>query len=273
MTEASKSPVVCLACGATGSGRFCSECGAVLLGPACTVCRAPLAPGARFCHRCGTPVGAAAASGAVSPSPHLVATPAGARSSLPWTLVGLAVVALVVLLVAQRAATPDTSQAAGAAGSPAPFAGGRAGAAPDISNMSPRERADRLYDRIMRLAEQGKQDSVEIFASMAIPSFEALGALDADARFDLGRVAELSRNYDVAAAQADTILRGSSTHLLGLILAARVADARGDRTARDAFERRLLAAQATELQKPIEEYTRHRSDIDAALDAARARAR
>lgn len=139
--------------------------------------------------------------------------------------------------------------------------------------MSPRERADRLYDRIMRLAEAGKQDSVELFASMAIPAFEALGTLDADARFDMGRVAELSRNYDIAAAQADTILRESPTHLLGLILAARVADARADRAARAAFERRLLAAEAAELQRPLDEYTRHRADIDAALNAARSRAR
>ena len=139
--------------------------------------------------------------------------------------------------------------------------------------MSPRERADRLYDRIMRLAEQGKQDSVELFASMAIPAFEALGTLDADARFDLGRVAELSRNYDIASAQADTILRDAPTHLLGLVLAARVADARGDRAARATFERRLLSAESAELQKPLDEYARHRADIDAALNAARARSR
>jgi hypothetical protein len=144
-------------------------------------------------------------------------------------------------------------------------------AAVDISSMTPQERASRLFDRIMRLSEEGKRDSVELFASMAIPVYESLGPLDLDARYDFGRIAQLSGQLDIAQAQADSILRQAPDHLLGLVLAAAVAEARGNQSARAAFERRLLAAESRQLASGLEEYTRHRADIDNALTAARRR--
>jgi len=144
-------------------------------------------------------------------------------------------------------------------------------AAVDISSMTPQERASRLFDRIMRLSEEGKRDSVELFASMAIPVYESLGPLDLDARYDLGRIAQVSGQLDLARAQADSILAQSPDHLLGLILAAAVADARGNQAERATFERRLLAAETSQLARGLEEYTRHRIDIDGALAAARRR--
>jgi hypothetical protein len=182
------------------------------------------------------------------------------------------VIALVVILIAQTGGggasgevVPVSSEgsAAGSAGAPAP----------DISRMSPRERADRLFERIMRLATAGKQDSVAFFAPMASTVYESLGRLDADLRYDYGRISEVSGNLDVAAAQADSILQESPRHLLGLILAARVADGRGDRARRDTLEKQLLAAETTELAKPLDEYTRHRDEISAAIAAARSRRR
>lgn len=123
----------------------------------------------------------------------------------------------------------------------------------------------------MRLSEEGKRDSVALFASMAIPVYESLGPLDLDGRYDLGRIAHVSGNLDLAQAQADSILQQSPTHLLGLILAAAVADARGDNAGRAALERRLIAAEAAEQARALDEYTRHSRDIDAALAAARNR--
>jgi hypothetical protein len=91
---------------------------------------------------------------------------------------------------------------------------------------------------------------------MAMQVFESLGPLDLDARYDLGRIAQVSGQLDIAKAQADTILAQSPEHLLGLILAAAVADARGNQTERAAFERRLLAAESAQLAQPLDEYTR-----------------
>jgi hypothetical protein len=161
---------------------------------------------------------------------------------------------------------------AAAPGAPAgPFAGGAApGAAraPDISSLSPRERADRLFDRVMRLGAEGKPDSVQLFAGMALMQYETMGALDADLRYDMGRVAEVAGRPEIARAQADTILQQSPTHLLGLVLAAKAASMRGDAAALADYNRRLAAAAPAERARNLEEYQRHVQDIDDALAKA-----
>jgi hypothetical protein len=189
--------------------------------------------------------------------------PAQPSNNLPWILGGLAFVVLVVIFAAQRAGQEPPSAM--------PPAAPTGAAAVDISSMTPQERASRLFDRIMRLSEEGKSDSVELFASMAIPVYESLGPLDLDGRYDLGRIAQVSAQLPLAQAQADSILQHSPDHLLGLVLAIAIAEAQGNQSQRAILERRLLAAESGQLTKDLPEYTRHRSDIDAALAAARRR--
>jgi hypothetical protein len=143
--------------------------------------------------------------------------------------------------------------------------------APDISQMTPRERAARLFDRIMRLDEEGKKDSVMLFASMAIPTFQSLQPLDAHMRYDLGRVAAAAGELDLAQAQADTILGARPQHLLGLILAIKTAEARGDNAAVARLRSRLVAAEAAERAANLEEYQLHDADIRVNVAAARER--
>ncbi len=255
---------VCPACKTEGpDGRFCSNCGALREAGSCSRCGTALAAGARFCHACGNP----AASG-----PIAVPLMGRAQSSrIPWIIGGTAAAALLALVVAQSLNTesppPPPAPAApaaslsGAAASPA--------RAPDISQMSPRERAARLFDRIMRLDEEGKRDSVQLFASMAIPTFQSLQPLDAHVRYDLGRVAAAAGQLDLAQSQADTILKAKPRHLLGLILAAITADRRGDTAAARRFRSRLLAAEPAERAQTLEEYQLHDADIRAAVAAAR----
>jgi hypothetical protein len=194
----------------------------------------------------------------------------------PWVLAGVLLVAVVGYFAGKG--TDDTSTAAGAAapgGAPfaagaAPFAnGGGGGQPPDLSTMTPRERAGRLYDRIMRYAEEGKTDSASFFAPMAMASFEMLGAeLDLDARYDYGRVATETGNFDVAFAQADTILKKSPNHLLGLSLSARAARKKGDAAAATKAWKAFLGAKEAELKKALPEYQMHASDIESATKLA-----
>src|SRR5215203_1204992 len=140
----------CPSCGAPASGRFCSSCGTTLAGATCATCSASLTPGARFCHRCGTPAGAAS----VAPS-------RGFASVLPWAVAALALVSLTALVVGQRfgargnpgGATTEVldganMQGATPIGPQGPDAGGAPAAAPprapDISQLSPEQRAERL---------------------------------------------------------------------------------------------------------------------------------
>jgi hypothetical protein len=141
--------------------------------------------------------------------------------------------------------------------------------APDISSLSPQERADRLYNRVMLLASQGKLDSVQFFAPMAVQSYLLLEPLNLDQRYDLGRIAEVAGALPLAKAQADTILRQHPSHLLGLILEARLATISGDTAQLHAYERRLITAQKAELATKRDEYSRHEDDINSALQQAR----
>jgi hypothetical protein len=141
--------------------------------------------------------------------------------------------------------------------------------APDISSMSPEERADRLFNRVMRLSSEGRTDSAAFFAPMALGALEALAPLNAHRRYDMGIIALVSGDVSRAAAQADTILARRPTHLLGLALAARAADARRDATASKNFRRRLLAADSAERASALPEYADHDADIRAAVELAR----
>ena len=256
----------CPNCGAATTGRYCSECGAAVAEATCAGCRSLLSPGARFCHRCGTAVGT---------QPPATAEPRTTASALPWAVAAISLLALVALVAGQRFAGTRAPTPASPAAADAPFASQGAPAdgprAPDISNLSPRERADRLYDRVMRLSSEGKADSVQFFAPMALSVYQSLGPLDADLRYDFGRVAEVTGAAEIARAQADSILAGDSTHLLGLVLGVRAAQLRGDSSAVRAFSRRLLAAEPTESAKKLPEYQRHQGDILEALAEARRR--
>ncbi|MGQ0713840.1 MAG: zinc ribbon domain-containing protein [Gemmatimonadaceae bacterium] len=259
----SDTATTCPSCGATADGRFCSSCGNPLDSATCRVCASSLTPAARFCHHCGTSVTAAQA-----------AAPSQGSTAVPWVVASIALVALVALVAAQRFSSPTPTQLGTATGVP-PNQFGAAPAdrpmvrAPDISQLTPRERADRLYDRIMALNERGRTDSVQFFAQMAIPAYQMLQPLDLDARYDMGRIAEVAGLAAFAGAQADTILRAHPSHLLGLVLAIRSARLAGDEDAARGYERRLIAAEPAERRRGLPEYARHRADIDAALDVAR----
>jgi hypothetical protein len=256
-------PGSCPKCGVTANGRFCANCGTALTGAGCAGCGNPLAAGALFCHHCGASTGA--------PSRR---TPGSGTKAFAWLVPGVAVLALVAFLIGQRVGISSSSAGAGdmtplEAGNAAPFAGTAASAgtsrAPDISGMSPADRAGALFNRVVRYGEEGKQDSIRFFAPMAIQAYEMLGALDAHDRYDVGIIAVVSGDAAVARAQADTILTQHPAHLLGLILGMKAAGLRNDAAERAGFEKRLVAAATSERAKNLKEYADHKPDIDAAL--------
>ena len=131
--------------------------------------------------------------------------------------------------------------------------------------MSPAEIASRLYDRVMGAHERGRADSVQFFAPMAISAYQNLGPLNPDQHYDVGRIAAVSGNEQLAHAEADTILAQHPSHLLGLILAGNAAHMRQDATAERKYHDQLVAAAATERAKQLPEYSEHANDITIAL--------
>ena len=212
----------------------------------CHACGTPLSEAARFCHKCGATVGKPA-------------QPATWQIGLPWGIAGAALGALVAVL-AMRTSGGGSDQGG------APFAGSAATpdvSAPDISQMSPEERARRLFDRVMRLAEEGKQDSVSFFAPMALQAYQQLPALDNDAQYDIGVLYLASGNAAGALTQSGILLRDVPTHLYGFLLKARAlelqADVAGARRAYADFLRHETAERAR--RRP--EYEAHATTLDA----------
>ena len=191
---------------------------------------------------------------------------------MPWIVSAIALITLLAFLAgnafnrkrgsnldAPQNALPQAGLDDRGAGGEAPVRG------PDISQLSPQERADRLFNRVMVLNSEGKTDSVLFFAPMAIESYRMLSPLNADQRYDLGRIAEVAGAYPLARAQADTILSENPTHLLGLILGARIADLDKRTADSKSMQSRFLEAYPSETGKKLPEYERHEDDIKAAL--------
>ncbi|MGH7613359.1 MAG: zinc ribbon domain-containing protein [Gemmatimonadales bacterium] len=214
----------------------------------CQACGAPLSAGARYCHKCGAGTGT-----------HTVA---GWRVGLPWGIVGLAVGALLAVLLMR--AGGGSGAAALAGDTPlggAPAAGGVA--APDISQMSPEERAQRLFDRVMRLGEEGRMDSIQFFLPMAIGAYQQLPALSLDSHFDIGLLRLVGGDARGANIEADAIRRLVPTHLFASVLRARALQAQNDAAGARRAYLDFLKNETAERARRRPEYEEHGRLLDA----------
>jgi hypothetical protein len=259
-------PVTCPSCGAQTQGKFCSECGQPLAGRACVKCGASLSARAKFCPECGTTVAAGARGVAASttggPSPAAL-TASGIGEKFPWIIAGLAVLALlatIIVVVTRR----DPAQPA--ANADATFDPNRG--TTDLTSMTPREAADRLYERTARAAASGDTGQVAFFGPMTLQAYANVTPLDADARLHLGLVQLNLGNPAAAVAQADTIARSSATHLFVFALRAQAATQRADAAAARTAYQAFLRNYDSEIQKNLPEYQQHQALLDEMRAAA-----
>src|SRR5947199_1117551 len=219
----------------------------------CHACGAPLAATARFCHKCGAQVGGAQSS--------------GWRAGLPWSVAGAALGALLTVLVLRIGASSgggmrDAGSVSDDDASRIPLPASRS-TPPDISQMSPEERATRLYNRAMLLHTQGKADSAAFFLPMALQAYTMLPALDVDARYHIGVLDLTGGNAAAALAQADTIRRTVPTHLFGYMLRARGLELERDTAGARRAYRDFLRHEAAERTRRRPEYGDHAENLDA----------
>ena len=252
-------PVACPSCGQTTTGPFCSHCGTPVH---CRECGHALPEGARFCNECGTPVPSSAAAtplGAAEP-----VEPPHKRSALPWVIAGVAVLALagaLALILPRLNDEPEPALTGRLSAPPVAVAPGAAlpgdARSVDIASMTPRERADRLFDRVMRTLAQGDSVGARQFIPMALGAYELAGEPDTDARYHIAALHLVNGDATAARAQADTILADSPQHLFGLFTAAEAEQERGNTAeARDLY-RRFLAAYDAEFARNLPEYQAH----------------
>lgn len=257
----------CPACGAPAAGNFCGACGASLAARACGACQALLSPQARFCHRCGhaAPLSPSPSSSPPPPRPE-------GRERIAWVVAGglcILLLGAIVLKVTggmSAAATPDMAN---------PGAGGAApaGLAPDISRMTPRERFDRLFNRIVQAAEQGDTAQVERFLPMGLGAYAQLDSPDADARYHAAVLHLQGRDAEGALALADTILTAVPAHLFGYMVRGEAARLAGDAAGGAKARRDFLSHYEAEMKANRQEYLEHRTAIEefrkASLSAAK----
>ena len=242
----------CPNCGSETSGSFCSECGAPLQGARCRDCNAALQPGSNFCTQCGAAVRErAAASGSIT----------------PWIVAGAALVLLIAVIIlpsisrnrdkADNDGRVPISQMQGV-----PSVGGndaQTTGTPNPGQLSgtPREQADRLFNRIMTAKENGDTTNAKFFLPMGIQAYEMVQDIDADGLYHLSLLQDFGGDYASARETAERILKSDPTHLLALAAAANASAHAGDKPAARKYAQQFLSAYDTEIKKSKEEYRDH----------------
>jgi len=239
---------LCPECGKAATGNFCQNCGAKLGGRFCDQCGAKLSPSASFCNQCGAKVaGGARKVGAAS---------VVGGQNLPWWIAGAAMFVLIVV-VGVRMVQPGGPSAPAPAGGVAPFAGGGGGTPPDLSTMTPREQADRLFDRVMRAVSAGDSTEAQAFIPMAIAAHDLARPLDHDGLFHLSLLNRTAMNLDAALANAREVLDQDPDHLLALTAGAEAAAEMGDRSTAETYYRRVLEVWDAQMARGLPEYADH----------------
>jgi hypothetical protein len=200
-----------------------------------------------------------------------VANASGRNDRLTWFLAGGGVVALAgaVALLLSRDKPPVAVDAAAAS---APFASGASATGatpPDISNMSPRERYDALFNRIMRAAETGDEATVTTFAPMALAAFGMLDTVNVDARYHAALIQLHTGDVAGASAQGDSILTEQPGHLFGYIVKGTIARFQKNQAALGTAYTAFLKHYDAEAARKRPEYGEHPRAVEEFLKAAR----
>jgi hypothetical protein len=136
------------------------------------------------------------------------------------------------------------------------------GTPPDISNMSPRERFDRLYERVMRASSTGDAATLQRFAPMAVAAYGMLDSVDADARYDVAVIKLHMGDIPGAKALADSMVAAQPTHLFGYMIRSTVGRFSGDSAGAKRAAATFLANYEAELRRARPEYTKHKTALD-----------
>jgi hypothetical protein len=166
-------------------------------------------------------------------------------------------VALLLVLTARGEGAPT----AGAAG-PVPASGETGMVAPDISQLSPKDRFDRLYNRVMQAAQAGDQATMRRFMPMALGAYEMLDSADADARYHAALLRVHNGDVQGSRALGDSILAVQPGHLLGYVVLGTTARWAKDDAGLAKAYREFLAHYEAEMKANRPEYTEHRTSID-----------
>lgn len=141
-------------------------------------------------------------------------------------------------------------------------------APPDLSSMSPRERFNRLYNRVMRAAQSGNEAEVSRFTPMALLAYAQLDTVDADARYHAALLQVHTGQVDASRALGDSILAQEPGHLFGYVVRGTVARFKKDETGLSRAYGDFLEHYDREMERARAEYSEHRTSLDEFRRAA-----
>jgi len=134
--------------------------------------------------------------------------------------------------------------------------------------MTPREAADRLFNRVMMASEQGNQAEALSFVPMAVQAYASLPALDRDAHYHLGLIHGVAGDRADLDQQIAALRQGAPNHLLALVLEHDAAERSGDQAAVSRLRAAFDAAYAAEIAMARPEYEAHGNTIERFRAAA-----
>lgn len=213
----------------------------------CASCGESHQSGARFCQSCGRSL-------------------VGGRwfDAQTLTVLGAACLTLAALglLFASVLDFEPNSESGPAVTAPSRTTSAPSGEPPDLSTMSPREAADRLFNRVMMADEQGDEGEVAQFAPMAVAAYEQLDSLDLDALYHLGLIQAAAGDAEGARDAAERMKAIVPGHLLASLLEHRLAmDGNDQGKAASAIEH-FKANYDDEIKIDRLEYRDHQLSID-----------
>ena len=140
----------------------------------------------------------------------------------------------------------------------------------DLASMSPREAANRLFNRVMAASENGNTEEALRFVPMALQAYDRLETLDNDARYHVALIHMTAGDIKSARVQLDKLRQSVPNHLLGIMLEHQIAERSGNKTTAARAYKEFLAAYDAEIAKGREEYQDHRGNIERFREAAQA---
>lgn len=248
--------VHCPDCGELAAGKFCGHCGTRIMST-CRSCGATVKTGLDICDECESLASQSSASW-------------NAQRIAPWAAIAIAMTALVISLLAwfdRRDSSVTPQPIAPSSSLPTP-----SGApAVDLSSMSPREAADRLFNRVMAASENGNMSEALQFVPMALQAYDNLGTLDNDARYHVAMLYITANDIKNASVQVDALRKSAARHLLSYMLEQQIAERAGNKgsAAQQAYKA-FLAAYDSEIAAGRPEYQEHLNSIESFRKMAQA---
>jgi hypothetical protein len=123
--------------------------------------------------------------------------------------------------------------------------------------MSPREAADRLFNRVMQTLESGDTTNALFFQPMAVQAYQRAEPLDLDGILHEALL-ELLTDPSAALATTERVLESEPDHVLALGTAARAEIALGDSAKAREYYQHLLRVYDSQYARNLVEYDGHR---------------